>query len=165
MKAKKVKVGGRKASPCETVIRGKWRATARYASNGRTNLVPRRFVNNRGIREIDDSRLERRIIGLLRSGYEVRLFGGSIRLYHCVDKEFRTMYVAASTLADSRMRSCVHDIAFDFVRKDGTHDRQDVVDMEFDRRQAKDELIHITPDTIGECPTCGTQFRIGKILK
>ena len=149
----------------KTVLKGKWRATAQYHGDGQKNAVPRRFVHNRGVREIEDRRLERKITDLLRSGYEVRLFGGSVRLYHCVDKEFRTMYVAAATLADSRMRSCVHDIEFDFVHKGGKRDRQDVVDMELDRRQARDGMIHVTPDTVVECPECGTQFRIGKVLK
>ena len=148
----------------ETVITGQWQAKARYDGNGRKNIVPRRFVRNRGTKEIEDRQLERKIVGLLRSGYEVRLFGGSVRLYHCVDKEFSTMYVAASTLADSRLRSCVHDIAFDFVRKDGRHDRQDVIDMELDRRIAADEMPHITPDTTVECPKCGHRFRVGRKL-
>ena len=148
----------------DTVIEGQWRATARYGGSGRRNTVPRRFVHNRGHKDIEDRRLEKKIVDLLRGGYEVRLFGGSVRLYHCVDKEFRTMYVAASTLADSRVRSCVHDIAFDFVRRDGRHDVQDVIDMELDRRTAVDEMPHITPDTTVECPKCGHRFRVGKKL-
>ena len=154
-----------KAKSKETIIKGKWRATAGYASNGRTNLVPRRFVRNRGVREIEDRRLEWKITDLLRSGYEVRLFGGSVRLYHCVDREYRTMYVAARTMADSRLRSCVHDIGFDFVREGRMKSAADVMDMELDRRNAADEMPHITPDTIVECPECGAKFRVGKNLK
>ena len=157
VKGQRSEVGGQR-------LEGKWRATARYGSDGRKNTVPRRFVHNRGVRDIEDRRLEKKIVGLLRDGYEVRLFGGSVRLYHCVDKEFRTMYVAAATLADSRVRSCVHDIGFEFVRKDGKHDVQDVIDMELDRRTAANEMPHITPDTVVECPECGAQFRVGKVL-
>lgn len=157
MKPKKTK------SKDETVIKGKWRAKARYYGSGARQPVPRRYVHNRGIKSIEDRRLEQKITEYLRSGFEVRLFGGSVRLYHCVNKEFNTMYIAATTIADSRVRSCVHDIEFDFVRKDGKHDRQDVIDMELDRRQAA--MLHITPDTVVECPECGTQFRVGKVLK
>ena len=162
MKTKsKVKV---KSKRDETVIEGQWRATARYGGSGRKNTVPRRFVHNRGVRAIEDRRLEKKIVDLLRGGYEVRLFGESVRLYHCVDKEFRTMYVAAATLADSRVRSCVHDIEFDFVRRDGRHDVQDVINLELDRRTAADEMPHVTPDTVVKCPECGATFRVGKAL-
>ena len=106
----------------------------------------------------------RRSSSCCEAGYEVRLFGGSLRLYHCVDKEFRTMYVAAATLADSRVRSCVHDIEFDFVRRDGRHDVQDVINLELDRRTAADEMPHVTPDTVVKCPECGATFRVGKAL-
>ena len=162
MKTKsKVKV---KSKRDETVIEGQWRATARYGGSGRKNTVPRRFVHNRGVRAIEDRRLEKKIVDLLRGGYEVRLFGGSVRFYHCVDKEFRSMYVAAATLADSRVRSCVHDIEFDFVRRDGRHDVQDVINLELDRRTAADEMPHVTPDTVVKCPECGATFRVGKAL-
>ena len=94
----------------------------------------------------------------------MRLFGGSVRLYHCVDKELRTMYVAAATIADSRVRSCVHDIEFDFVRKGERKSIADVMDMELHRRNEADEMPHITPDTVVECPGCGARFRVGKVL-
>ena len=42
-----------------------------------------------------------------------------------------------ATLADSRVRSCVHDIEFDFVRRDGRHDVQDVIRSE-ERRVGKE---------------------------
>ena len=29
---------------------------------------------------------------------------------------------------------------------------------------AKDEMPHITPDTVVECPGCGARFRVGKVL-
>ena len=149
----------------EEVIAGKWRAKARFASDGRKNATPRRFVHNRGVVRIEDAAMERKIIDYLKSGYEVRLFNGSVRLYHCVDKEFRTMYIAAATLADSRVRGCVNDVEFDFVRRDGKHDVQDVIDLELDHRQAKDEMVHVSPDTVVECPKCGFQFRVGKTLR
>ena len=53
-----------------------------------------------------------------------------------------------ATLADSRVRSCVHDIEFDFVRRDSRHDVQDVINLELDRRTAADEMPHVTPDTV-----------------
>ena len=149
----------------EEVIAGKWRAKARFGSDGRKNATPRRFVHNRGVVRIEDAALERKIIDYLKSGYEVRLFNGSVRLYHCVDKEFRTMYIAAATLADSRVRGCVNDVEFDFVRRDGRHDVQDVIDLELDHRQERDETVHVSPDTVVECPKCGFQFRVGKTLK
>ena len=69
-----------------------------------------------------------------------------------------------ATLADSRVRSCVHDIEFDFVRRDGRHDVQDVINLELDRRTAADEMPHVTPDTVVKCPECGATFRVGKAL-
>ena len=69
-----------------------------------------------------------------------------------------------ATLADSRVRSCVHDIEFDFVRRDGRHDVQDVINLELDRRTAADEMPHVTPDTVVRCPECGATFRVGKAL-
>ena len=163
-KARAKRTAGAGSGSGEGVIAGKWRAKARFASDGRKNLTPRRFVHNRGVVRIEDAALERKIIDYLKSGYEVRLFNGSVRLYHCVDKEFRTMYIAAATLADSRVRGCVNDVEFDFVRKDGKHDVQDVIDLELDHRQAKDEMVHVSPDTVVECPKCGFQFRVGKTL-
>ena len=67
-------------------------------------------------------------------------------------------------IADSRVRSCVHDIEFDFVRRDGRHDVQDVINLELDRRTAADEMPHVTPDTVVKCPECGATFRVGKAL-
>ena len=70
----------------------------------------------------------------------------------------------AAGIADNRVRSCVHDIEFDFVRRDGRHDVQDVINLELDRRTAADEMPHVTPDTVVRCPECGATFRVGKAL-
>ena len=67
-------------------------------------------------------------------------------------------------IADSRVRSCVHDIEFDFVRKGERKSIADVMDMELHRRNEADEMPHITPDTVVECPGCGARFRVGKVL-
>ena len=32
------------------------------------------------------------------------------------------------------------------------------------RRNEADEMPHITPDTVVECPGCGARFRVGKAL-
>ena len=70
----------------------------------------------------------------------------------------------AATLADSRVRSCVHDIEFDFVRRDGRHAVQDVITLQLDRRTPADEMTHVTTDTVVNCPECGATFRVGKAL-
>ena len=105
----------------------------------------------------------------LRQGYEVVLAdlkgNGVLRLFPCMNSNFTEMYVSAQTLGDFRHKTlegikwhttyCGQDRSNDEVRE-----LNDAVREE----NAKRKFIEVTPDTIIECPKCGTEIRVGKVL-
>jgi len=123
----------------------------------------RRYVHNRGIRRFEDARLEAKIIHQLRNGYEVRLFGDSIRLYHCLDRNLESMIIAASMLKEGRVRESVRDLSFRFQHNRKIVGRKEIALLE--AKQREERRLAVTPDTMVTCPNCGTEFRVGRKLE
>ena len=138
-------------------------------SKGRTRM-PARKVLAKGIAEVELTLSQTvRITRLLSSGMEVRLpmgDDGAVRLYPCADSDFRSMYVAASTMG--RFRRAVYrgrKLAFTSRRGRRAISREEVEERVERVEQARQERAHVTPDVVVKCPSCGTEFRVGKTLK
>ena len=138
-------------------------------SKGRARK-PARKVLTKGIAEVElTGDQTSRITRLLGSGMEVRLpmgDDGAVRLYPCADSDFRTMYVAAATMG--RFRRAVYrgrKLSFTSRRGRRAVSREEVEERVGRVEQARQERAHVTPDVVVKCPSCGTEFRVGKALK
>ena len=131
--------------------------------------MPARKVITRGVAKVELTRGQTsRITKMLGSGMEVRLdFGGdgAIRLYPCAAADFRTMFVAADTMGE--FRHAVYrgrNLAFTSRRGRRSVSREEVEERVGRVEQARQERVHVTPETVVECPKCGFEFKVGKRL-
>jgi len=157
----------RNPSRHERVPIGEWEAEVATRKQGRFNNTLRRKVATRGIKHISVGRLLGEVARYLRRGYEVRLVDGkqksAVRFYPCLDKEYKAMFVSAQTMGD--FRHSINDIKFRVSNKGKELDvEQSVEDYERKREQTSRTLACVTPDMTVECPQCGFEFRIGKVL-
>ena len=110
-----------------------------------------------------------RIAKMLGSGMEVRLgFGGedAIRLYPCAATDFRTMFVAADTMGEFRRAAYRgRHLAFTSRRGRRAVSRDEVEDRVGRVEQARQNRVHVSPETVVACPKCGFEFKVGKSLK
>ena len=131
---------------------------------------PARKVLTRGVAKVELTRGQTsRIAKMLGSGMEVRLdFGGedAIRLYPCAATDFRTMFVAADTMGE--FRHAVYrgrNLAFTSRHGRRAVSREEVEERVGRIEQARQERVHVTPETVVACPECGFEFKVGKSLK
>ena len=97
--------------------------------------------------------------GALRKGYEVRLtIDGKdvVRLFPLVEQDMKTMVVSAQTMGKFRTDTYVGKKTR-IVRKSGEMSVEEAKNL-------NDEYVHVSPDTMVECPKCGHRFRVGKKL-
>jgi len=145
-----------------------WEASVRATYQGPNRADMKRKVRTRGVKTIDVPDLLDETRGYLRAGYEVRLRserdGEALRLYPCLDAEYRTMFVAAMTMGG--FRQAIGDISF---RMEHCGERVDP-EAENEAKRRKAETIremrrsNVTPDKVVTCPRCGTEIRVGKTL-
>ena len=131
---------------------------------------PARKVLTRGVAKV---KLTKGQVGsiakMLGSGMEVRLdFGGedAIRLYPCAAADFRTMFVAADTMGE--FRHAVYRgrcLAFTSRRGRRALSREEVEERVERVETARQERVHVTPESVVACPRCGFEFKVGKSLK
>ena len=131
---------------------------------------PSRKVMTNGTERIGLSdRMGERVVGLLSRGMEVRLeIGGedAIRLYPCAMADFKTMFVATEAMGDFRHAPYRgRRLAFTSRRGRRAISREEVEERVERVEQARQERAHVTPDVVVKCPSCGTEFRVGKTLK
>lgn len=95
----------------------------------------------------------------VRHGFDVKLCGG-VHFYACVTK-LKTPFLAAKTMG--AFRKSVSDKA---VRpsREGEPISQPEIDRLCAKAKARLKYIHVTPDTVIVCPTCGSDLRVGKVL-
>ena len=130
---------------------------------------PARKVLTRGVAKVKLTRGQMsHITKMLGSGMEVRLdFGGedAIRLYPCAATDFKTMFVAADTMGE--FRHAVYRgrrLAFT-SRRGGRNVSREEVEARVERvESARQERLHVSPETVVECPKCGFEFKVGKSL-
>jgi len=146
----------------------KWEASVHATLQGPGRADMKRKVRTRGVKTIDVLDLFEETLIYLRKGYEVRLTsqcdGEAIRLYPCLDADYKTMFVAAMTMGS--FRQSIGDIPFRMEHCGETVDPT----TECEAKQRKAETIretrrNVTPDTVVTCPKCGNEFRVGKVLK
>jgi len=111
---------------------------------------------------------EREILGWIKSGYEVRIgsMKSGIRLFPYLNTDFKTQRVVAQTHGD--FREAIKDAPWNESGK-VTHNLDEMVDItsrrnNFTRDGYSLAKAGVTPDTMVECPNCGTTFRVGKKL-
>jgi hypothetical protein len=138
-------------------------------AKGRTRK-PARKVLTKGVAKVKlTSGQMSNITKMLGSGMEVRLdFGGddAIRLYPCAAPDFKTMFVAADTMGE--FRHAVYrgkNIAFTSRRGRRKVSRDEVAERVERVERARQERVHVTPETVVACPKCSFEFKVGKSLK
>ncbi len=138
-------------------------------ARGRTRK-PARKVLTRGTAQIALTQGQvSRIMEMLGSGMEVRLaIGGedALRLFPCASPDFKTMFVAAEAMGEFR-HAPYRGRRLAFTSRRGERDiPEDEVRERVERvEQARAERVHVTPETVVECPKCGFEFKVGKSLK
>ena len=129
-------------------------------AKGKNHTVSRKVLT-KDVRSLDAGDLIYDVMRLLKQGYEVRLndHGGdaAIRLYPCVDKEMKAMYVASQTMGD--FRHSLKGKRITFTRGGEDISEEEALDFAKKCKQRGDE---VTPDKMVTCPKCGKHFRVGK---
>lgn len=98
------------------------------------------------------------VLKCVREGYDVQVCG-AIHIYGCV-KSLKTPFVAAKTMGAFRRGVADKAVRPTLAGKPVT--AKEIAELNAKR---KEECAHVSPDTIVECPNCGTTFRVGKVLK
>ena len=153
----------------EPRVEGEWDAEVSIRRNkDRTHQsMARKVKTKKLIRVRFDTDFTKR---KLRQGYEVILTDRDghnvLRLFPCMNTDFTEMYVSAQTLGDFRHKTLEgikwHTTYYGFARSNN-----EVRELNEDEREAnaKRKFIEVTPDTIINCPKCGTEIRVGRALE
>ena len=107
------------------------------------------------------------IVDLLRSGFEYRMLdedgNAALRLFPCVEKDMKTVFIAAQTMGEFRKELNDKEVA-PFVKgclasKSEAREMLDAANKTRSRR-----ITSVTPDIIVTCDGCGKEIRVGKKL-
>ena len=150
-----------------------WDPVANVRLRGRRDATPKRKVKTRGVITFACMGMMASVAKKLRQGYEVRLLAGmdddtaAIRLFPCLDKECKQMFVAAQSMGAFRTVTLADKHAE--VRIRGEVATETEVERFKDEHKARSEqykasMLCVTPDTTVTCPNCNTTFRVGKQL-
>ena len=158
----------RKNENGEPRVEGEWDAEVKITkSRDKTHKAMRRKVKTKRLcRVCFDSNFTKR---KLRQGYEVILTDRDghnvLRLFPCMNTDFTEMYVSAQTLGDFRHKT-LEGIKWHTTYCGSDRSNDEVRELNEDERSINKErkFIEVTPDTIIECPKCGTEIRVGKVL-
>ena len=150
-----------------------WDPVASIRRESKDHATVRRKVKTRGVYNFACEGMMASVFKKLRQGYEVRLLAGlnddtaAIRLYPCLEKDCKTMFVAAQTMGDFRTKTLADKHAEVRIRGEvATETEVERFKDEHKARSAeyKASMLCVTPDTTVTCPNCHTTFRVGKQL-
>lgn len=133
-------------------------------------IVTRGIVTSRDMgkaHQLDAENVLEEIQCLLREGYEYRLLdedgNEALRLYPCVEKDMKTVFVAAQTMGDFR-HSLSDKRVVPFVKGRLASKKEVKETLEASDRTRNRGIVAVTPDMMATCPACGKRFRVGKQL-
>ena len=154
----------------ETRFTADWVADVKVETGGITH-IPTRKVLTKSTKQIQLSKSQAvNIADSLQKGCEVRLtaFGKeAIRLYPCLDKDYKAMFVAAQSMGDFRSGT-YNGIKFKIAKRHRKSERdwtpEDFRELSKKTNKERNRRIYhsVTPDTMVTCPECGFEFRVGK---
>ena len=163
----------RKNENGEPRVEGEWDAEVSIKrQKDRTHQSMARKVLTNGVVKIPIYSLScnsKVISNYLRCGKEVMMTDERekpiIRLFPCMNSDFTEMYVSAQTLGDFRHKT-LEGIKWHTSYHGLFRTNNEVRELnEVERKaNAKRKFIEVTPDTVIECPKCGTEIRVGKVL-
>ncbi len=136
-------------------------------SHGRYRL-PERKVLTTGIVEIKLTKTQTdTLTAQVRQGREIRLtshYGNGCinRFFPCMDKEGNLVLAAQSMLPFRREIYEGKHVSIVGNREGGTVTKEQFAESVKAISKAKRE--HVTPETLVKCPSCGTEFKVGKSL-
>ena len=136
---------------------GMWEPKVNVKLNGKRNATLRRKVVTNGVKFYAVPLKE--IVKDLRQGFEVRLGmngEGSIRVYPCLDKDYRAIFPAADTMGVFR------DKAYEGIDFEIRHRGEEIGAEECERAAAENHAGRESacPVRMVECPKCGYEFEI-----
>jgi len=144
-----------------------WKPTARMKCNGDNG--PKRKVLTKGVKELALCDTFRVIKSWIRQGYEVRLRDGGdafLRIFPVLGTDLKTMYAACKSMAP--LSGCLADKKARVVFRGREYSNPEDAAAAYDEtRHGRGEgwdLDEVTPDTVVECPKCGSRFRVGRSL-
>ena len=152
----------KKTKKNETIEVNNWdQPEVKACTQGDGHLDMRRFVKTTGDVHIPCDNLLPRITELLRQGKRVILGDGDISLYPIVNVEMTGLKVSAKI--GGELSNCLADKTFKVLWKGREVNGKNLAKQHRDGvEENRKHKIEVTPDTIVECPNCGTSFRIGK---
>jgi len=151
----------------EVRLAGEWQAEVKISKLDIHSGVSRKVLTN-GIVKIVQPELLNKLQEYLRAGKEVRLVDGNgddaIRFFPCADKFCEKIEVVATTMGE--FRNSLSDIPMRRVmhRKECSAEEVSEAISEHYEKRNKSARQNVTPDTVVTCPSCGTEFRVGKQL-
>ena len=152
----------KKTKKNETIEVNNWdQPEVKVRKQGGERLDMHRFVKTTGDVHIPCDNLLPRITELLRQGKRVILGDGDIMLYPLVNAEMTGLKVSAKI--GSELAKCLADKTFKVLWKGREVNGKNLAKQyRNDIKENRKHKTEVTPDTIVECPNCGTSFRIGK---
>lgn len=158
----------RKNDNAEPRVEGEWDAEVSIRKDNDINhkSLRRKVKTKKLCRVCFDADFTKR---KLRQGYEVILTDRDghnvLRLFPCMNADFTEMYVSAQTLGDFRHKT-LEGIKWHTSYHGLFRTNNEVRELNGAEREAQNarKFIEVTPDTIINCPKCGTEIRVGKAL-
>ena len=152
----------KKTKKNETIEVNNWdQPEVKVRKQGGERLDMHRFVKTTGDVHIPCDNLLPRITELLRQGKRVILGDGDIMLYPLVNAEMTGLKVSAKI--GGELANCLADKTFKVIWKGREVNGKNLAKQyRNDIKENRKHKTEVTPDTIVECPNCGTSFRIGK---
>ena len=147
-----------------------WEAEVNDQSNGENRADTHRKVKTNAITRYRCPS-PTKVKALLRAGHEIRFTDEKgrdmIRIFPCLDSDYRFMSPTAQAMGEFREKT-YEGIRFSLRRRGervSVESRRKARQERTERIKAKrGNTICVTPDTMVECPNCGTTFRVGKTL-
>lgn len=152
-----------KSNNNEARVEGVWEPTVKIGTKGAHAAIGRKVLTKGRTYFIVHLQ---EITKLLRSGQEVLLTDNAdsdsgIRLYPCMDKGVKEMFVAAQTMGD--FRKTLNDVKFNIVSRGQRISRKtcDAMILTQTQRFVNAKREAACPTRVVECPKCGYEFEIG----
>lgn len=111
----------------------------------------------------NEREVERQIVELLRGGFEVRLFHGSVRIFHRLNNDGK-LTLSAQVLKDSPLVKSMEGVKFQCFRGDESVDIGflEKFNKEVEKEAKEAAKSWASPDVMVTCPKCGNTFRVGQ---
>ena len=151
----------KKTKKKETIEVNNWDTPEVKVKKQGEHLSMTRIVKTTGDVHIPCDNLLPRITELLRQGKRVILGDGDIMLYPVTNVEMTGLSVSAKI--GGELSKCLADKTFKVIWKGREVNGKNLAKQyRNDVKENRKHKLEVTPDTIVECPNCGTSFRIGK---